>query len=117
MTGPGHLAARWRADAEVLRRRGAAALAEALESCAAELEAWERERALEGLTLEQAASESGYSYSRLQQLIACGTIPNGGEPYRPRIRRCDLPKKPGYRVLRLVTGEPDLAADILTQRS
>ena len=53
--GSGVLAARWREAAVVLRRWGAALQAEVLEQCAAELEADERERALEALTLVRAA--------------------------------------------------------------
>ncbi len=32
----------------------------------------------------------------LGRLVRDGTIPNAGEPYAPRIRRCDLPRKPGF---------------------
>ena len=113
VTGSGDLAARWRADAEVLRRRGASAQAEALESCASELERWERERALEMLTLQQAAQESRYSYSWLQRQIADGSIPNAGDKGRPRIRRRDLPRK----ATRRERSEPDIAREILGQRT
>ena len=91
--GPRGLAAAWRADAAVLRHRGAEALAASLESCADELERWAEEWALERLTLEQAARESGYGYSTLQHLVAGKRIPNAGSPRRPRIRRADLPRK------------------------
>jgi hypothetical protein len=78
----------------VLRHRGAEALGASLESCAAELEVWARAWALEALTLEQAAAESGYSYSALQHLVAAKRIPNAGSARRPRIARKDLPRKP-----------------------
>src|SRR5690348_16569017 len=92
--GPVGLATRWRADAEVLRRRGAEALATSLESCASDLEVWARAWDLEALTLDQAAKESGYSYSTLQHLVAEKRIRNAGSARRPRIARKDLPRKP-----------------------
>ena len=91
--GPGGLATRWRADAGVLRHRGAEALAASLESCAVELEQWARAWELEALTLGQAATESGYSYSTLQHLVAAKRIRNAGSVRRPRIARKDLPRK------------------------
>src|SRR3989442_492804 len=110
----GVLAARWREEATVLRHRGAEAQAVALESCAAELEAYERERGLEQLTLEQAAAESGYSYSQLQKLVASGALANVGEPHKPRVRRGELPRKPGRPQH---DGEPDLASLVIERRA
>ena len=96
----------------VLRKRGATAQAEALESCVADheqvLDAWHTEE----LTLHQAAEESGYSYSALQQMKDL----NAGTTGTPRIRRCDLPHKPRRSGLRLSVGQPDLADEILTSR-
>ena len=93
-SGPSELLAQWRAEAAVLRRRGAESLAVSLESCAAELEQWAKQHALEALTLEQAVAESGYSYSALQHMVADGKIKNAAKPgHRPRIRRSDLPRK------------------------
>ena len=106
------LADGWRAEALVLRKRGATAQAEALESCVADheqvLDAWHTEE----LTLRQASEESGFSYSRLQQMKdinigTCGT---------PRIRRCDLPYKSRRSGPRLAHGQPDLADEILTSK-
>lgn len=90
---PAALAASWRADAGVLRHRGAEPLAASLESCAAELETWARAWELEALTLEQASVESGYSYSALQHMVAERRIKNVGTRHRPRIARHDLPRK------------------------
>ncbi len=104
------LAERWRAQAAILRLRGADPQAATLESCAADLETYERERELEAITLTQAAAESGYSYSALQKMVGQGIIPNAGKPHSPRLRRGDLPKKPG--ALR-----GDLADRILTART
>src|SRR6266516_813092 len=93
-SGPSGVVARWRAEADVLRRRGAEALAVSLESCAQERERWAQEYALEALTLDQAAAESGYSYSALQHMVADGKVKNAATPgHRPRIRRSDLPRK------------------------
>jgi len=107
------LSAKWRAAAVELRHWGAELQATVLEQCAAELEAYERECALEQLTLEQAAAESGYSYSQLQKLVGSGALTNVGEPHKPRVRRGDLPRKPG-RVAH--EGEPDLAALVQGRR-
>jgi hypothetical protein len=46
-----------------------------------------------GLTLRDAARESGYSVDHLARLVREGTIPNAGRPRAPRIRRKDLPRK------------------------
>jgi hypothetical protein len=106
------LAQRWRGEAMLLRRRGADAQATALESCASELEEEGGRLALEALTLEQAAEESGYSYHALQKMVANGRLPNAGGRHRPRIRRRDLPKKPSTG-LGGAKGEPDLASMVL----
>lgn len=89
------LVERWRREADVLRRRGAPRRADVLEGCAEELEAAAAGRPLEPLTVEQAAALGGYSESRLRSLLSEETIANVGEPGAPRIRRCDVPRKPG----------------------
>ena len=109
------LAGRWRAEAAVLRRRGAEQHAAVLESCAADLEASARERDLEALTLEQAERESGYSYSALQKMVAAGRLRNAGEPHRPRVRRGDLPKK-ARPMAPIACAGPDLATRVMTGR-
>ena len=115
---PSSLAVRWRTEAAALRRRGAAGPAETLESCAAELEEYERERDLEALTLDEAAAVSGYTYSALEKMVREGRIPNAGEPHRPRVRRGDLPKKPhgGNCSPRVEPDGPDLAELVLAAR-
>jgi hypothetical protein len=100
----------WRQEASVLRRRGAAGQAEALESCASELEVWQHQRALEGLTLEEAERESGYSYSALEKMVRRGELENVGAKGRPRVRRGDLPRKPHREA-------PDLAGSVLEGRA
>ena len=47
----------------------------------------------EGLTLDQAAEESGYSKRTIREQVARGKIPNAGKHGRPRIRRADVPRK------------------------
>lgn len=86
---------RWRSEAETLRRYGAEGRAEAAEGHAEELEQALVCRRLEPLTVAEAADLGGYSESRLRSLLSEGEIQNVGRPGAPRIRRCDVPKKPG----------------------
>ena len=94
---PADLPREWRHRADCLRRYSASA-ANAWDDAANELEAalarWESEV----LSIRQAAVESGYSEDHLRALVRDGAIPDsrpnasqGGS----RIRRCDLPRKPG----------------------
>src|SRR5713101_9490525 len=80
------LARRWRDEAVVLRRRSASAQAAVLESCAAELETWARERDVEAITLHQAAQDSGFSHSALEKKVRQGAIANVGKKGAPRAR-------------------------------
>ena len=107
------LVTRWHEDAATLRRRGAEYQATAMESCATELEEEARLFLLEALSLDQAEEESGYSYSALQKMVSDGRLLNAGTPHRPRVRRCDLPKKPGGDAQGQAKGEPDLANLVL----
>ena len=106
------LAEGWRADAAVLRKRGAPVQAEALESCVADHEQAVQQWQNEELTLHQAAEESGYSYSALQQMKDLHVGTSGS----PRLRRCDLPRRPGRSNPRLANGPPDLADEILAAK-
>lgn len=83
------------------------AAATAFERAAIELEAALSTFDDESLTLGQAAEESGYSVEYLGRLVRCGTIPNAGKKGSPRIRRCDLPRRPKAPVARVGTGEYD----------
>ena len=87
------LIARWRDQADAYERDGITGHAALLRRVALDLEAFERERALEALTLDEAAEESGYSYSALQKLVASGALANAGAKGSPRIRRGDVPRK------------------------
>lgn len=86
---------RWRGDAALLRKYGHADTATLTEVCAAQIEAVVREADDDLLTLRAAARESGFSPDHLGRLLRQGRIPNAGRRGSPRIRRGDLPKKPG----------------------
>lgn len=90
------LPAAWRARAEELRPFAPAA-AEAFARAADELEAALRERANEVLNMREAARESGYHEDHLARLVKAGKIPNAGKRGAPKIRRGELPRKPGGR--------------------
>ena len=90
------LAAGWRSEADTLESRYSDdRTARLFRLHAAEID--EAIRAGEGeiLTLTDAARCSGYTPDHLRHLVADGDIPNAGERGRPRIRRGDLPAKPG----------------------
>lgn len=103
------LLARWRETAKNLRGWGAVAQAETLERCATELETDLREWEAEALTLEQAAHESGYSYSTVQHMVRRGELENIGNKHRPRVRRGHLPRKARRE-------SPDLAGAVIAGR-
>lgn len=90
------LAERWESEAQLLRRHGCVSAATTAELHAGQLRDALREVEFEALTLEEAAQLSGYSYSHLSDLIREGTVPNAGRKGSPRIRRSDLPRKPGH---------------------
>lgn len=101
------LSERWRDEADTLRAHGAASLADLCEKHAGELEQAAEAQQWDTVTLEEAESIGGYSYSHLQHLVSEGTIPNAGRPGTPRIRRADVPVKPGHSA---ATSEPDLTS-------
>ena len=105
------LSDRWRDEAKALRRWGAELQAAVLEACADELEQATKDREMEQLTLEQAAIESGLSYSTLQKQLASGRLLNVGSKHRPRVRRDDLPRKARRR--HNAADSPDLVDRIL----
>jgi len=106
------LSAHWQGHASILRRWGATAQAAAVELCASELEDEARAFSLESLSLGQAEEESGFTYSTLEKMVRSGRIPNAGSRGHPRIRRCDLPKKPGGHC-ESAQGEQDIAELVL----
>ncbi len=97
---------RWTADASTLRQWGAEDEAQVVERCARELAEALDTHDDEALTLAEAAAESGYSVSHLRRLIAQNKLRDTAQVGPPRVRRGDLPRKPGgqqqkpYRILR-----------------
>ena len=87
-------------------------MADVLESVATDHEKVLLDWYTEELTLRQAEQESGFSYSRLQQMKGINT----GTAGTPRIRRCDLPYKPRRSGPRPTCGKSDLADEILASR-
>ena len=89
------LVATWREEAGLYRRRGLEDAAVLVESLTDELEAYLRSAAHETVTLTEAAEVGGYRYDSLSKMLREGKIENVGEKNRPRIRRMDIPVKPG----------------------
>ncbi len=101
-----------REQARALREQwGAEEQAKGAEAAVGIIERRVREAQLESLSLEQASAESGYSVDHLGRLVREGILPNAGEPYAPRIRRCDLPRKPGFNA-----GDGDRSTTLLGSR-
>jgi len=108
------LVCRWAQRAEELGRLSASVdgrrlIAEFL----AELECLFREEESDILTLAEAARYSGYSVDHLGRSLRSGSIENVGQRGRPRVRRGDLPRKPG--ALRNEMPEPILAVNTRRQ--
>ncbi len=111
---------RWSQRADELKRLaanvdGQRLIAELL----AELALLFREEDSQALTLREAGQESGYSPDHLGREVRAGRIPNVGRPNAPRIRRGDLPRKPG----RLLSSQPEnmfarrqIARSVVTSR-
>lgn len=88
------LPAHWRARATELERYAPAA-AQAFRDAADQLDA-ALNSAEESVTLREAAAIGGYSVDALQRMVASGRIANVGRKGRPRIRRAQVPLKPGH---------------------
>ena len=101
-----------RTEVAQLRHRGLSETADVLESVANDHERVLNDWHTEELTLRQASEESGFSYSRLQQMKGINT----GTAGTPRIRRCDLPYKPRRSGPQFSDGQPDLAGEILASK-
>jgi hypothetical protein len=92
---PEEFAAKWTAEAEAMRQRGALVNGAALiEEVLQDFDSAVGDYGDQPLTLTEASRESGYSLDHLGLLIRQGTIPNAGRPHAPRICRRDLPRKP-----------------------
>lgn len=116
MTWREGLANRWRAAASELRRYGGESQAMTLETCAAELEAEERDYLFETLSLEQAALEAGVSYDTMSRRIRNGETPNAGRRGKPLVLRRDILAAPRAPMI-TEHGEPDIAAEALNSRA
>ena len=92
--GSSELPARWRTTADTLERFAPAAAA-AFRDCASELEAAGQD-VLDAVTLQEAHQMGGYSVDHLQRLVRRGSIENVGRKGSPRIRRSDVPSRPGH---------------------
>ncbi len=89
------LAAAWREQADGYERDGVLVRADVMvRRMAAELEAAFGSYENKALRLSEAAAESGYSKDGLARLVRQRKIPSAGRKNAPRIRRCDLPRKP-----------------------
>jgi hypothetical protein len=97
---------RWRQLADTLAPFTAPA-AEAYRRAAAELEV--EMRSADVVTLREASLIGGYTVDHLQRVVAAGTIENVGKKGAPRLRRSDVPRKPGY-VLPTESGADQLSA-------
>ena len=87
---------RWTARATEMRFLGQEPLAKLIEALLGEFETELAADATEPLTIAQAANESGYSEEHLRRLVREEQIPSAGRPNSPRIRRADVPIKPGH---------------------
>ncbi len=107
-----HFFETWRARRDEFKRLGALVRGDALcDQVLNDLAAVHVHDGDQLLTLTEAANCSGYSTDHLGRLIRDGTIPNAGRPSAPRIRRRDLPQKPGTLVARDSQVAYDAGAD------
>lgn len=113
------LANRYLKESELFLRYGQEEPAAVLRRVAKDLEDERSIHESEPLTLDEAAEESGYSYSTLQRKVAIGELPNVGEKGAPRVRRGDLSLKRARRVdvdSRETTEVHDFADSIILSR-
>lgn len=82
----------WRADAAVLRRRGARRAAALLERVAAELET-DLHDAPKVVDLARAVELTGYTRGHLRRLVLAGKLANVGTAREPAFIASDLPRK------------------------
>lgn len=89
------LVSRWRDEAGLLRSCGAEPQAVVMERAADQLEAHLRNAAHETVNLTEAAAIGGYEADSIGRMVRQGKIENVGRKNAPRIRRMDVPLKPG----------------------
>lgn len=109
------LAEEWRVTAAGLRRRELCMLAAQAEEFADDLERRLRDWLMRLLFVDAASKECGYSEKHLRELVRTGVIEDlrpPGSKGRMRIRRIDLPVKPGHTPVRFpISVEPQPATD------
>jgi hypothetical protein len=90
----------WRARAEAIEPY-APPVARAIRDCADELEALQKSDASDLVSLAEGAILSGYDADSLGRMIRSGRLVNHGNKRRPKVKRSDLPRIPGYHALDL----------------
>lgn len=90
---PSALVIQWRELAEILRAEGCSEIAATRERCACELEVCLHKQANEILSIQKAATESGYNADYLRRILRETPGLNAGRAGKPLIRRRDLPRK------------------------
>ena len=86
----------WRRHAGTFREHAQEPVAIAYERCAEHLEILLSEYTTALLTLKEASALGGYSEDHLGRMVREKKIRNAGRTGAPRIRRADVPTKPGY---------------------
>ena len=103
------LLSQWRSRASDLERYAPVA-AQAFRDAADEL-AEALNGAEETVSLKEAGMLGGYPVDSLQRMVACGRIQNVGRKGKPRIRRAEVPVKPGHTAaLRADSGDRHINA-------
>lgn len=107
---PHALPALWRARADALDQYASTAAATTCRTLAEELELALRAEDNDTVTLAEAEKIGGFTADWLSRLIRQGKIENLGKRGAPRIRRSDIPYRPGHGhrrsdVLQLVSGD------------
>jgi len=65
----------------------------------------------QSVTLQEAHAIGGYSVDHLQRLVSSGAIANVGRKGKPRVRRSDVPVRPGHVAsLRAIGTDPHMSA-------
>jgi len=104
---PRELREKWAQRLTEWRRFGVSVNGAAIaEEVLADVDQLERDAQLGNVTLKEAHLIGGYSVDRLQKLVASGALENVGRRHRPRIRRAEVPIKPGHSSAALPS-EPD----------
>jgi hypothetical protein len=109
--GAAALAARWREDAQVLRRYRRKQPRPELEQMAAELEASTAADVTATVALSVAAELSGFTRAHLRRLIREGKLDTAGtEGREPQVRLSDLPWKATHGAPAQLVGWPSTRA-------